>query len=165
MSNNKISKTVIYSISGLLGIFSIIIFWLSLSGNKGDFEDMGETTGTMIAILLGFEMILCIAIQSLKRKFIPQMIKKSFVTITKYLREYHNCVCALAGSVLLLHIGFTLDLTNLWTEHLITGYITTALIVTAVFIGLFYKSKRKTIGRLHIILAVAAVVPFLLHIG
>lgn len=161
----KKTKVLIYILSGLIALISLVIFYFLLSNNKAYFDDIGESTGTLLAITMSFEMLVFFCIQALKRRLVPQSIKKLVVFLTKYLREYHNCMGAFALSFLLFHMSLTLDLTNPYKDHLVTGYVVSGLIMISVLIGLFYKPKRRLINLLHITFAWGATLPFLIHVA
>jgi hypothetical protein len=161
----KSSKAFIYTLSGLIAVISLVIFYVWLNKEKANFEDVGESTGTLLAATMSFEMLIFFFLQALKRRLVPQSIKRYVVLLTKYLREYHNCMGALAMSVLLFHTSLTLDLINPFNGHIVTGYVVSSLILISVLIGLFYKPKRKLVNLLHITFAWSATLPFLIHVA
>jgi hypothetical protein len=161
----KKTKVAIYCFSIVISASSLVLIYFLVRQEKVFFEDIGETTGTALGVLMGFEMVLFFFIQALKRKLIPQIILKPVVKLTRVLRQYHNCVGALTLSVLLFHVSLTLDLSNPLKSDFVTGYMVTTLVVLSVVFGLFYKPKRKNLSLLHIIFAFLALLPFLLHVS
>jgi len=162
---NKKAKALIYLVSGFIAILSLFVFYYYIGRDKGNLEDVGETSGTLLAASMSFEMLIFFFIQALKRRLVPQRIKRYVVLIIKYLRLYHNSMGALAMSLLLFHISITIDLTNLFRSHLLTGYVITALVMISVLMGLFYKPKIKILITLHITFAWFASLPFLIHVA
>lgn len=164
MIYHKYLKTTIYILSGIIAAFAAILFWRVSTGYNRIFENFAEPVGTGLAVLIGFEIVLFFAIQALKHKLIPQAAKIVFTTTTKYLAQYHRCVGTLIVSVLLLHLGLTLDFANPWQGDLITGYVTVGFVMLSVLAGVCCKINKKALSLLHIIFAFMACAPFLLHV-
>ncbi|MCB6570574.1 hypothetical protein LI142_13805 [Eubacterium limosum] len=165
MNKSRVLKIVVYYLSGVITAFSFIVFWNLFSHKYLIFEDIGEITGTALAVLMGFEMLLFVAVFAIKHKLVPQPVKKYFTLATKYIRQFHYSVGALGSSFFMLHIGVTLDLSNPWTSELVTGYITTVSVFLSILVGLFYKPSSKTVRVTHIAFAIIALLPFILHIA
>lgn len=164
MLHQKLVKTIVYVLSGITAIYAGFVYW-NLFTTGGSFQnDIGETTGTILAFLMGFEMLIFFAIQALKRNLVPLSLKKYFVTITKYFSQYHYCVGSLGISMLILHFGQTLDFFNPWQIELVTGYITTTLIILSVLTGILYNFKIKILRKVHVTIAFMGMVTFLFHI-
>jgi hypothetical protein len=165
MTLKKILILILYAVSVIVFLAAIILFFMSISGLIRPFEDVGETTGTLLAVFMGFEMILFFAWMLTKIKKFPSYVKKLLKIIKKYLLKYHYSIGAIAISLMLLHTVLTLDLNNPWGTHCITGYIIVGTIILSTLIGLFYnKTKHKLFKRVHILTAFIAVLPFLFHL-
>ena len=165
MKKGKPVSVTLYSLAGIIAIVAVVLFTNLFAGRYIDFGDLGEFTGTALAVTMGFEMMLLVATWLLKHKLVPDEIKTYFVAITKIIRQFHYPMGALGISVLLLHLGLTIDLNNPWQGELVTGYFTSAAILMSALAGLLFRPKRKKVRLAHIILAILAVLPFLLHIA
>lgn len=161
---NTIVKAIFYIISLVIALVSIYLFF-GPSINRGGGEDIGETTGTILAIVMGFEILLFFGLQSLKRRLVPKIIKSYVVFIVKYLREYHRPVGSIAIGILMLHYAQTFNSSNPFDFQQITGYATTALVVISLGIGLIYKLNKKELSKFHILTAFLAIIPFLIHLA
>ena len=164
METHKKLRSVLYFVSFLIGVVAVILFFMYSIQSEGYFGELGEITGTLLGISLGLEMALFLGVYSMKKKLIPQSIKKYVVLVMKYLRFYHRAIGAFAVGILLLHYTFTFSLTNLFSFHRITGYITSLLVVTVIVVGLLLKMNTKSMYKLHYTIAFIAIIPFLLHI-
>jgi len=148
----------------VIGVVAVVLFFMYSIKSDGYFGDLGETTGTLLGISLSLEMALFLGVYSIKKKLIPQSIKKYVVLVIKYLRFYHRAIGAFAVGILLLHYAFTFSLKNLFSFHRMTGYTTSLLVVTVIAIGLLLKINTKSMYKLHYTIAFIAIIPFLLHI-
>lgn len=164
MKKTTVLKLIVYGMSAFLVMVAMFLLGSQAKGNMADFGDIAETTGTILEFLLGFEMILMVAVFLLKHKLIPQAGKRYFVMLTKFIREYHCCVGFLVIGVLTIHFGLTIDFMNLWTMERITGYLTAVAIIFSIIAGLFYQHKKQKARIPHIVFALIGVIPFLLHI-
>ncbi|MEG0923576.1 MAG: hypothetical protein RR313_00655 [Anaerovoracaceae bacterium] len=72
MKKTTVLKLIVYGMSAFLVMVAMVLFGSQAKGNMVDFGDIAETTGTILEFLLGFEMILMVAIFLLKHKLIPQ---------------------------------------------------------------------------------------------
>ncbi len=162
---NTIIKAILYISSIILALVSIYLFFGSSINKGGGGEDIGETTGTILAIAMGFEILLFFGLQSLKRKLVPKIIKSYVVFIVKYLLEYHRSVGSIAIGILLFHYSQTFNASNPFAIQQITGYATTALVVISLGIGLIYRLNKKELNKLHILTAFLAIIPFLIHLA
>ncbi|MDD3227630.1 MAG: hypothetical protein PHE09_00265 [Oscillospiraceae bacterium] len=165
MKKGKPISVALYSLAGIIVIVAVVLFTNLFAGRYIDFGDLGEFTGTALAVTMGFEMMLLVATWLLKHKLVPDEIKTYFVALTKIIRQFHYPIGALGISILLLHLGLTIDLNNLWQGELVTGYFTALTIIFSALVGSFFQSKKKAVRTAHIILAIVAVLPFLLHIA
>lgn len=163
MKKTKPFSTVIYSFAGMIAVAATVLLINSFLGRRIN-SDLGEFTGTLLAATMGFEMALLIATKLLKHKLVPNPLKPYFVVATKYIRQFHYPIGALGISILLLHLGLTLDPKELWQSDIVTGCFTSMGILMSAIVGLFYHPKRTKTRTAHIAFAIAAVLPFILHV-
>lgn len=157
-------KTIKNGLMILAVIVTVLGIWIftanTLQGNL-PFKDFGETTGTALELIMGFQMILFFGMLILKHNWYPTKLKAYVVTGVKFLRTFHRETGFLGISLLLLHFSLVWDKYNWMDFHLLTGYFTTLFLILSLC---FSFQKNKNGRRLHVIFAWIAVIPFLLHI-
>lgn len=163
MKKTKPISTAIYFFAGIIAVAGAMLLTNLFAGMRINGE-FGEFTGTLLAAIMTFQMALLIATKLLKYKLVPNPFKPYFVVATKYIWQFHYPIGALGISILLLHLGLTLDPKDLWQSDIVTGCFTSVVILMSAIVGLFYRPKRAKMRTAHIVLAIVAVLPFMLHI-
>ena len=140
---------------GFMALGGYVLFNYTMYG-KELFHDADELSGIVLSVVLGFNFLLFFGILVLKIN-IPN--KDSFKKVVQFLYKCHTRVGVLAVGLLVLHACVALNVNKLLNFNHITGYILTLLIVASVIAISISRSKKVHVG-----LALTALVPFFLHV-
>lgn len=157
----KSLKIIIYIIAAIITMASVYIFLTSTIKGSLPFKGFRESTGVFLEILFGIEIALLVGMKILKYKCYPVSIKKYLVECVKILREFHISIGVLALAISLLHFSISWNISKLWSSHMVTGYLTIVLIIFSTIFGFI---KNKYCRKIHIGVALIAIIPFLFHI-
>jgi hypothetical protein len=155
-------KVWLYSISFIIFIISIIAYrymWVPAESS----EEIMEISGIASAFFMGAAMALYAGLKMLKKRMLPKAMLPYGVALTKTLNIYHYPISALSYALLVTHLLFSWDISEITSFDYIMGYACTVLIVLSLFTGLL-KRKSKVMVKAHILFSFAAVIPFILHL-
>jgi hypothetical protein len=155
-------KFSIYSVSFIVFTLSVIAYrsmWVPAESS----EEIMEISGIASTLFMGVAMALYIALKMLKKRMLPKAILPYGVALAKTLNAYHYPISALSYALLVTHLLFSWDISELASFDYIMGYACTVLIVLSLFTGLL-KRKTKSMVKAHVLFSFAAVIPFILHL-
>jgi hypothetical protein len=127
-------------------------------------EEIMEISGIASTFFMGLAMALYVGLNMLKKKMIPKPFLSYGVSITKMLNVYHYPISALSYSLLVAHLLFSWDITEITSFDYVMGYLSTVLIILSFLPALLLKQNRKAMTKAHVILSFAAIIPFVLHL-
>ena len=163
MDIRKICKALIWAFAIIVGVFAVYVFCVYTINAKLPCRTLGEFTGSVLAVLMGYQLLFLLAIQGMKRKWIPENRRKAAISLIKFFREFHRCVGTLIIALLVLHTAINLDLTNLLIPHNVAGYFTALFAAIAVIFGILRKRNLQLYTKLHYIFGYSAILPFIVH--
>ena len=159
----RICKALIYTIAIIIGVLGAYVFIVYTINAKLPFRNFGEFTGTVLAVLMGYQLLFLLTMEGMKRKIIPESMKNTTMKFTKFFHEFHMCVGTLIVAVIIQHFAINLDVNNLLNPHNLAGCITVLLALTAVIFGIMRKRNLRVFTKAHYIIGFSTILPFIVH--
>lgn len=163
MDQSKLLKNLTYGLALFLTAAAGFVFWQA-GKISGELEDLGESSGIALAVVLGLEGLLFFGLAALRIKGTPLPVRRGMKTVTKQLMEYHRPMGALTVSALLFHGALTLELSRLYDFSQITGLITALFVLASIAAGAACKGRRTPLYKMHTGIAFFSVFFFATHL-
>jgi len=77
----KICKALVYAIAIIIGVLAAYVFIVYTINAKLPFRNLGEFTGTILAVLMGYQLLFLLTMQGVKRKLIPESMNNTAIKL------------------------------------------------------------------------------------
>ncbi len=124
------------------------------------YDDYAEVTGSIVMILVLFQLMLFVCLFFIKR----DIMKPMFNSIAKVLRQYHKPVGLSIIGFLTLHYCINAGLLVKYTDESTSGFVTGVIVMMFVISGALGIKGNKQTMKFHRILPYVIIVPLILHI-